>query len=162
MPHEFTARELLDLARKIESDGAAFYDSAAQRAEDPSVAQFLGQLAAMERDHEQVFTALGENWSHESADVAQDQPVVNDYLNLLAQTRFFPPEGAGGAWSGQETLSDALAKAIELENDSILFYVALKEMVPTEEGRGQVDEIIHQEMAHATGLRNLMEEVIRE
>ncbi len=162
MPHEFTARELLELARKIESDGAAFYDSAAARAEDPSVAQFLEQLAAMERDHEQVFTALRENWSQEADTPAKDQPIVHDYLNLLAQTRFFPPDGSQGAWSGNETLSDALAKAIELENDSILFYVALKELVPTEEDRGRVDEIIHQEMAHATGLRDLMEEVIRE
>ena len=66
------------------------------------------------------------------------------------------------SWSGSETLSDALAKAIELENDSILFYVALKRLVPDEEHRGQVDEIILQEMTHATGLRNVLEEIIRE
>lgn len=158
--NKMNAADLLDLACQVESNGVEFYRRSAELASDPKAEQFLRQLAVMEEDHLQVFSAMKENWlARQSADAQAGEPdeSVRSYLEMLASDRLFDPAGGPAkTWTGGERLTDVIAKAVEMESDSILFYVGLKEYVPTADQRAKIDDIIHQEMGHATSLKNLL------
>ncbi len=149
-PKFLTASEVLDTARHLEEAGERFYRSAAERADDARVAQLLGQLAEMEKDHQQVFDAVKAHL----VDDGRPGEEVPEYLREMAAERVFEPGEADeiAASGSQVRLVD---KAILLENDSILFYLGIKEMFCTAEARDAVQEVIAQEMAHVTSLRNL-------
>jgi rubrerythrin len=156
-----TATDLLELACRVEQNGIDFYTRSAELAGDPKAEQFLRQLAVMEKDHLQVFTAMKETWAQRQAEQDGEppapQPKVKQYLEMLATDRLFDPAGGPAkTWTGTERLTDVIAKAVEMESDSILFYVGLKEYVPEADQRAKIDDIIHQEMGHATSLKNLL------
>jgi len=61
-----------------------------------------------------------------------------------------PPAGfeAADKLAGSEHAGDILRSAIEMEKDSIVFYLTVKKMVPGDGGKGRIDDIIEQEMGH--------------
>jgi rubrerythrin len=145
-----TASDVLDTAWRLEEAGERFYRLASERADDARVAQLLGQLAEMEKDHQQVFQAVKTHLVDEAAPGVE----MPDYLTALADERVFEPADAEEIASSG-SLGAVVDKAILLENDSILFYLGIKEMFCTAEARDAVQEVIAQEMAHVTSLRNL-------
>jgi rubrerythrin len=156
-----SATDLLELACRVERNGIEFYERSAELAGDPKAGQFLRQLAVMEQDHLQVFTAMKETWADRQAkqtgEVPRPDQAVIEYLEMLASDRLFDPSGGPAkTWSGDEELTAVIAKAVEMEGDSILFYVGLREYVPQADQKTKIDDIIHQEMGHATSLKNLL------
>ncbi len=160
--NEMSVADLLELACQVESNGMEFYRRSAELASDPKAEQFLRQLAVMEEDHLQVFTAMKDNWlarqdGQADGDQTPGDESVRDYLQMLATDRLFDPAGGPAkTWTGAERLTDVIAKAVEMESDSILFYVGLKEYVSDADQRAKIDDIIHQEMGHVTSLKNLL------
>jgi rubrerythrin len=76
------------------------------------------------------------------------------YLQAMADDRGF--EGMKGRnikLTGKESTRELLEIAINAERNSILYYVGLKEMVPTEVGQDKVEAIIREEVGHAAELR---------
>jgi len=56
MAFEFNVDEVLEMAIRIESNGAAFYRKAAGMQSDAKKRKFLEGLAAMEDQHQKTFT----------------------------------------------------------------------------------------------------------
>jgi rubrerythrin len=52
--------------------------------------------------------------------------------------------------SGKESLKDIVQFAIGMEKDSIVFYLGVKDMVPSALGKDKIDAIIREEMRHIT------------
>ena len=155
MAYNFNADEILRLAEEIERNGALFYTLAAEQTKTPSTRQFFTELASMEKEHEKVFTSLrSELTAREQAPVTFDPDgETAQYLKALAGVSVVD-EKAQSAFALAEKLSDkeglakALRAAIDLEKDSVVFYLGLKEMVPKHMGQERVDEIIREEMRH--------------
>jgi rubrerythrin len=57
----------------------------------------------------------------------------------------------------KETAEDILKLAIEVEKDSIVFYIGLKIFVPAKAGKDKVEEIIEEEMGHIVVLNQKLE-----
>lgn len=143
--------DVFDLACQIERRGAEFYADAAERADDPKAAQLLRQLVAMEKDHEETFL-------HMKQSVSDQTPAeAGDYLQAFSQDALVADlkEGPSSRMEGGEDIHLVVRTAIGMENDSILFYLGVKELLEPGNARRQVDRIIAQEMEHATSLRNL-------
>ena len=47
--------------------------------------------------------------------------------------------------TGKETINDIIEIAIDMEKESILFYIGLRDMVPPEFGQDKVNQIIEEE-----------------
>lgn len=149
----FNADEIFEMAEQLERNGAKFYRAAAEKFS--SVRQLLLELAAMEDEHEQTFAAMRMELSG-----AEQQPTVFDpdgqaqmYLRSMSDGHVFdvkvdPVEQLGGL----QTPEVVLKKAIDLEKDSIVFYVGLKQFVPPKAGKGRVQAIIEEEMSHIVTL----------
>jgi rubrerythrin len=60
---------------------------------------------------------------------------------------------AAAALTGDETIQEILAQAIELEKHSILYYIGILDMVPADYGRDKVHRIIREEKDHFVTLK---------
>ena len=150
---KFNVDEVFEIALQIERNGQKFYRRAAEFA-PASTARFFEGLAAMEDDHEQTFSEMRQKLTGREGSLAGDpQGWGATYLRALAEGRIFDYQSDPSAsLSGAEDVEEVLRQAIELEKDSIFFYLGLKQLVPDEPGKARVDEIIEPEMSHIATL----------
>ena len=158
----FSAEEILKIARRIESNGARFYRAAAEKFTDESLRELVLSIAEMEDQHERIFkiiqsTLLQEETGHVAF---PDSPEGEAYLNALADGYVFDiREDLIETLAGYETIEEILRKAIDLEKDSIIFYLGLKDMVRNDQEKARIDEIIREEMDHITTFSRHLETI---
>ena len=156
MPITFNADEVLEMAEQIERNGAKFYREAAKKAPERQIKDMFLRLAAMEDTHLRVFQQMRTTLSDQDKGGTTFDPEgeASLYLQAMADERGF--EGMKGRnikLTGKESTRELLEIAIGAEKNSILYYVGLKEMVPTETGREKVEAVIREEVGHAAELR---------
>ncbi len=156
MPITFNADEVFEMAEQIERNGAKFYKEAATKAPDRRIKDMFLRLAAMEDTHLRIFQQMRTTLSDQEKGGTTFDPEgeASLYLQALADDRGF--EGMKGRnikLTGKESTRELLEIAINAEQNSILYYVGLKEMVPTEVGRDKIEAIIREEVGHAAELR---------
>lgn len=147
MAYDFNADEVFAMAEQIERNGLKFYQSAAAAIEDAAHKELLHKLAAMEADHEAVFTGMRADLSDMEKQGTTYDPDQEEeqYLRALADTRIFFKKKIDFT-----SMKDILTSAIAAEKDSIVFYLGMKEMVPPKWGADKLDLIIKEEMNHIT------------
>ena len=145
MAYEFNADDLFEMAEQLERNGAKFYRTAAQNAQDTKAEKFLRSLAAMEDEHEKIFAALRADLTDKEKASTVFDPAEEAilYLHALVDTRvFFEKE------IDVTSLKEILMSALTAEKDSIVFYLGMKELVPDNRGKQRLDAIIQEEMGH--------------
>jgi len=152
----FTADEVLEMAEQIERNGAKFYREAATKAPERQIKDMFLRLAAMEDTHLRTFQQMRTTLSDQDKGGTTFDPEgeASLYLQAMADDRGFEGmKGRNVKLTGQESTQALLEIAIGAEKNSILYYVGLKELVPTETGREKVEAIIREEVGHAAELR---------
>jgi len=152
----FNADEVFEMAEQIERNGAQFYREAAAKTSDRQVKEMFLRMAGMEDGHLRTFQQMRKSLSNQEKGGTTFDPEgeASLYLQAMADDRGF--EGMKGRHlklTGKESTRELLEIAIDAERNSILYYVGLKEMVPTEAGRDKVQAIISEEVRHAADLR---------
>ncbi|MFH1652862.1 MAG: ferritin family protein [Pseudomonadota bacterium] len=144
--------EIFEIALKIEKDGAAFYRKAAEGSFDDRSKVMLLKLAEMEDDHQRIFQDMREEFAdglHNEVYNPDDQ--VTLYLKAIASGKVFNfDDDPAKSLTGGESKEEFLMKAIQLEKDSIVFYLGIKGLVPEHLGGKKVDNIIKEEMKHVS------------
>lgn len=145
MSYHFSADEIFKMAKQIEINGAKFYREAAQKVDAETEKAFLTSLAEMEDKHAKTFQKMHEEFKA----LAKDQEMFDPeeqailYLKALADTKiFFKKEPPG------DDMENIIHAAIKAEQDSIIFYLGMCELVSDELGKERVDGIIREEMEH--------------
>jgi len=160
MPITFNAGEVFEIAVQIERNGARFYERAAEALKDPHVCELLEELAQMEHDHEGVFSALRRELAEQEEPEAVFDPYgeSTQYLRAVAGGKVFDLRLDPTDWlqERERTQADVLRKAIDVEKDSIIYYLGVKDAVPAELGKDRIDGIIHQEMTHLRLLSDML------
>lgn len=160
----FNAEEVFEMAVAIERNGALFYRKAAETFDDPTLLELLNRLATMEDQHEVAFEKLKESvfgkkppQSH-----AEYYDLAAAYLQTLVENKIFVLNKAPAEVLGPITsVEQLLEAAIDREKETILYYVGLKELVPADLGREEIDAIIREEMSHVSLLTNELDRVRR-
>jgi len=155
MVANFNADEVFAMAEQIERNGAKFYATAAGNATVQKTKDFLTGLARMEKDHEEVFSSMRAELKGRGKEETVPDPdgVADKYLSAMAGGHVFDTKvDPSSLLSGKEPLADILKTAIELEKDSIVYYLGLKEVVPQHLGGDKIDLIIREEMGHIATL----------
>ncbi len=156
MPVTFNADEVFEMAEQIERTAAKFYREAATNAPDRQVKDTFLRLAAMEDRHLRTFQEMRTTLSDQEKGGTTFDPEgeASLYLQAMADDRGFEGmRGRGVKLTGKESTRELLEIAISAEKNSVLYYVGLKEMVPTEIGRDKIEAIIREEVSHAADLR---------
>jgi rubrerythrin len=160
MSIDFNAGEILEMAQQIERNGARFYRLAAQGANEPDERQLFLDLAVMEDEHEAVFATMKRELSASDWESTTFDPHGEgaSYLRALADVHVFDPQmDPSDLFNEMKSTEDILRKAIELEKDSIIFYVGMMDMVPERLGQDKVKHIIREEMGHIVTLNREIE-----
>lgn len=158
MPDLFNAREILEIAIRIEVNGARFYRKAANIIDVPESKKLLLGLADMEDKHEQTFRSFIKEMEGEKGggDFIDPDGDAARYLGAVAGGYVFPvTEDPSDRLTGKETMVEIIDFAIGLEKDSVVYYLGVKEIVPPALGRERIDRIITEEMRHITLLTDL-------
>lgn len=152
MSIRFNADEIFAMAVQIERNGQAFYQKAAELQQDEGIRRYFLDLVDMEKQHVITFQRMREQFSDagESMDPYHE---ADQYLCAMADG--LKVEGAPkltAELTGEESLEQILHMAIGLEKDAVLFYLGMKDVVPENLGREQVDGIIEEEKQHLVTL----------
>ncbi len=156
----FNVDEILQMAEQIERNGSAFYRKAAALSSSSRSAQFFLKLAAMEEEHEKIFSAmrLGLREEERRVSVPDPEDQAKAYLKAWADGHVFDVRAhPAEKIKGKEKPEEILIWAINQEKESIVFYLGMKEAVPERLGRKKVDEIIKEEMSHIALLSKELE-----
>ena len=147
MSNGFNADEIFEMALDFERQGVRFYTTASAMFDDPEVKGMLAGLAAMEEEHERIFSSMRERLvGHEGyAQVFDPDGIAASYLRAMTGGEVFD---AMAPLNGSETLADILRKGIAAEKNSVVFYTGLRSAVPENLGRGELEKIIDEEMKH--------------
>jgi rubrerythrin len=153
MANIFAASEIVELGVQIEKNGRDFYSTLAKQSKNQKAADSFKYLAGEEGKHIVVFQKI-------LAGVANYEPAESypgeyfAYMHALAGDYVFTQKNKGAEIAKKiKSDKEAIDIGIGFEKDSILFYTAMKKMVPDKE-RKAVDELILQEQKH---LRQLLE-----
>jgi len=146
----YNAEEVLEIACRIERNGARFYRRAVDLAGSPEVRKLLLRLAEMEDDHERAFEQMRGDEATLSELLAFPEEQAALYLQAVADGYLFPvhEDPSAQITPGME-LEQVLRLAIGLEKDSIAFYEGIKLAMPAALGRDKIEAIIHEELMHA-------------
>ena len=145
MAYDFNADEIFEMAVQIEQNGAKFYRNAAESVASEDEKALLLKLAAMEDDHEDTFATMKAELTEDDKAETIFDPANESvmYLKALADTRVFFEKQIDTT-----EMKEILKSAIQAEKDSIVFYLGMKELVPSAKGKEKLDFIIREEMDH--------------
>lgn len=147
----FNASEVFEVAKRIERNGIAYYRKAHDLMAGEGAKKLMLDLAEMEGVHEQIFAHMQRSLPAVDQSEALDDPHDDafQFLRGMADKYVFnPAEDPMKVLTPGADPKTILDVAIEREKDSIIFYEAIKTMVPEEFGAKRIDEIIGQEMGH--------------
>jgi len=154
MLENLSGTEIIDIAKKIETWGVAFYDEASKQVKDEEASKLFAFLREEEKRHEKQFERLLGQGPQTDAEWRDNEEYAG-YMRALAENIVFPEPSE--AKKMVETLGDeaaVLARAIEFEKESLLYFHEIHQLVQ-EEFRGLVDGLIKEERKHLRLLRDL-------
>lgn len=152
----FNANEVLELALAIERTGEEFYRQAEQQVSDPKVKQTFRSLALEEVDHERVFKRMLERIGRFDPGESASEDYYA-YLRAYVDNVVFSQARAAELLASTCDSETALRFAMQREQDAILFYLELKNLVPPEEHE-VLDRIVTEERGHFRKLAELLGE----
>ena len=145
MSIDFNADEVFEIAEQIERNGAKFYRTSAENIDDTGNKKFLLDLARMEAEHEQTFKQMRSELTKDEKVMTTFDPKGESeaYLKSLADTQVFYEKKIDTT-----SLKEIFKNAITAEKDSIVFYLGMKDVVPSHLGKEKLDGVIKEEMNH--------------
>ncbi|HTX89183.1 MAG TPA: ferritin family protein [Bacteroidales bacterium] len=145
----------MEIAVRIEENGNAFYNAAAEKLKQSGdIYSLLVELAEKELQHIAIFQKLLASYEPEDYEIAADD--ASAYVSHLAESHIFgKPEAGVHLAQTVSTAKDALEIALKFENDSIDFYVELEKRAKSD-SRRLIRQIIEEEKEHAEEIRHFL------
>ena len=158
MPDTYTTGELINVAINIERSGITFFDIMARTTDSDVARDTFEQFVKMEREHLTLFQDMISQMA-DSPSAGALTPEVSGYIRALIDGAVFSNDAAmDDAVSGADTDSRALEVGISAEKDSILFYQALKDIMPPA-AANLLDNILTEEKTHLIHLSEIKKQL---
>ncbi len=155
----FNAFEILQIAEKIEHNGAKFYLKTAELFDDPEVRDTCYKLANWKARHEKTLAQRRKRFSEKSGQFGTFDPdnYVLSNPRVMAGLAVFATEP--GSLKGPLRIEDRpqiFKDAIRRAKEAVVFYRGLKDFTRDPACKDTIDAIIKEEVRH---IRLLTEEV---
>jgi rubrerythrin len=148
----FSAKEIIELAIRIEKNGEAVYRSAIEKVPNPGLVSLLEWMADEEVKHANWFAELKHN-----LETKNENPFVeemgHELFNEMLGDKNFSLKDVDFATI--EEIDDLIETFIEFEKDSIIFYEVLKPFVEDPVVREYLNKIIDEEKHHIELLKEI-------
>ncbi len=151
MEQNLNAYRVLNLAQSIEENAVGFYEKTAGLYNSGKTGSLFVKLADMEKEHKRKYAAMQASLE-DSHEQQSDENFLNNmelYLKAVFDSQSLEgSQFAGVLLRGDESLEEILMIAMDLEKETILFYLGLRDLVPTDKDKQVVDAIIEEEKSH--------------
>ncbi len=155
----FSGKEVLEMAIRIEENGQRFYREALKGTEDERLRKTLNFLVQEEEKHKRYFRSLLDKLPEEENPFDPYMEDALQYLKAMADAHVFTAELEGKELSDViKEVEDVLNFAIAMEKDSLLFYYELARGI-NEKDRDVVEKVIEEEKSHLKKLLELKKEL---
>ena len=148
----FSAKEIIELAIKIEKNGEAVYRNAIEKVSNPELVPLLEWMADEEVKHANWFAELRHN-----LETKNENPFVeemgHELFNEMLGDKNFSLKDVD--FAAIEEIDDLIETFIEFEKDSIIFYEVLKPFVEDPVVREYLNKIIDEEKHHIELLKEI-------
>jgi len=147
----FEASDIVEIAVRIEENGANFYKFAEQVAKQEEAKKLFAHLAIEEIAHKKIFEGIFakmEKYSPPESYEGEYSSYLRDYVD---SNIIFTKEAMDKELSKVKDTITALDFAIRRELDSILYYHEIKRFVPVAQ-HATLDQIIDEERKHFSKL----------
>jgi len=151
METKFNVFEVLQIAEKIEYDGAKFYLETAQLLDDPELRNIYYELADWKAKHVKMYARMRREFSEKTGEFGTFDPdnYVLSHPRVMAGLAVFTKKpvsvkGLTGRGGKEEILKDAIGRAKE----ATIFYQGLKGFARDPASEDALDKIIREESRH--------------
>jgi rubrerythrin len=148
----FSAKEIIDLAIKLENNGEAVYRDAIEKVARPGLVPLLKWMADEEVKHADWFADLKHNLETKNENPFAEEMSRELFNEMLGEKNFSLKEID---FSTIENIGDLVEIFIEFEKDSIIFYEVLKPFVEDPVAREYLQKIIDEEKRHIEHLKDI-------
>jgi len=158
----FNADDVLRMAEQAEQNAAEAYTMAADLQPDKQDVEFLRSLAEMEYRHKELFAAMRAQLPAADRELPKDDPYVKATLELVEMVVARSGEGSPAMsrlLAAPTTLKAILEQTIRSELEAIAFYDSLRDLVPADICRDNLDRIIAEEKGHFVVLSRRLQEI---
>lgn len=159
----FNIDEVFEMAEQIERNGVVFYNKAAEMFPEYTKKSVFLKLAEMEKEHEKRFHQMRLELAGKEREISQfldPQGEAAAYLRAMVSGKVFDPKlDPTTRFKQVRSVSEVIRIAIDVEKDSIIFYLGLKEMIPQGLGKDKIDLIVREEMSHVALLSDMLEKL---
>lgn len=160
---KYNAFEILQIAERIERNGAEFYRRCAELVESDRLRGMFYKLAEWEERHEKLFGGMRKEFGKQMSELESFNPAIYvrcdpRIIEGLAMS-VIRPESAH-ALTGKARAREILERALQIEEDTLVFYEELKEKARDLSGLYKIGDIIKEEKRHIMVLRRLIEELV--
>jgi len=158
----FNAAEVLQIAEQIERNGAFFYRTAAEAVADHAAGALLRDLAEWEVGHEKTFARMRGRLPEDAArsDTFDPDGDAARYMRAFADGHVFDVNARDPSafFRQQRTLPEILREALAREHDAIVFFTTMREVVPENQGKSEVEAVIREEVQHVFQITRMLVE----
>ena len=151
METKFNVFEILEIAEKIDHNGAKFYLKTAEMFDDPELKNIYYMLANWRARHEKILAQRRKRFSEKTGQFGTFDPdnYVLSNPQVMAGLATFttkpePPKGPTGLVGKEAIVKDAISR----RRDAIVFYRGLKDFARDMATKDTIDEIIKEEKRH--------------
>ncbi len=151
MAYYLNIDEVYQVGVEIEENGRDFYEAAAASTADPDVKKLCQELAAWETRHVEVFEKLRQDLPAAAREGGAFDPADEErqYLRAAADDHVFRKNTDIAALVAKcQTPQAIIDLAIQFEKDSVVYYSAMKQLMPVCEACGSIDALIDEELRH--------------
>lgn len=148
MAQVFNANEIFAIGIEIEKNGKNFYLAAENRTSDPFLKSMFARLAAWEGNHVELFEKLRAELPEDSKLQFEYDPdnMIHLYLKAVADNKLYINQSF--AIDSCKTPLEILKKALDFERDAVVLYSSMKELVPYNMGKNEIDKLVIEELKH--------------
>jgi rubrerythrin len=151
METKFNVFEILQIAEKIEHNGAKFYLKTAELFNDAEIRDTCYKLASWKARHEKVLAQRRKRFSEQTGEFGTYDP--NNYIlsnpHVMAGLAVFATKpGSLKESPGRDNIKEIFKDAIRRSKEAIFFYRGLKDFARDPACEETIDKIIKEEERH--------------
>ena len=151
METKFNVFEILQIAEKIEHNGAIFYLKTAELFEDPELRNIYYLLANWRARHEKILAQRRKRFAEKTGEFGTFDPdnyVLSNPDVMAGLAVFSHKPDSSGRPTGEEGREQIFKDAIRRAKEAIVFYNGLKDFARDPASKDTIDKIIKEESRH--------------
>ncbi len=161
METKFNVFEILQIAERIEHNGAKFYLNAAELSDDPEVRDTCYKLAAWKARHEKVLAQRRKRFSEKTGEFGTFDPdnyVLSNPHVMAGLAVFATKPGSLKGPVDREHRQEIFRDAVRRAREAIVFYHGLKDFARDPSSQETIETIIKEENRHIRLLTEQLEQ----